>query len=304
MRSKIPYRSVTVLSIVGAILTAGSAAFADPAVPLPSATAEYDGNQVELRPASPVGDSSVGALPDTQWEGTATNFRTVDPAFPCLNGSELEVYRARSSDLSSSTLLTYRLSNMDPDCLPTVPDLTWVSEPGVFLANKAARMARAAEEAGDDDGHAPRVDLYLTDGYGSYAPCIREVLSDGSKKYVCRTINYETKVIPTVSPSILATVAVDYGDASGGGGYSLYTTEKRVYEGCDVRNNEWVCAAHATNISNKSFATRSKWFKNAFGKWADDSSYAVQCTAAIYNQDAQAIAEDCIPTNYLAWAKP
>lgn len=293
-------RSTTALFAVGTLFVSGSV-HADPLVPVPSAIAEWDGYDVALHPASLPGSASLGELPDSQWVGTATNFRTADPAFSCLNGSELEVYTASSNSVASPATLTFQLSDRDPDCLPDVTGLTWLAEPSLFLVHKAARMSKAADD-GDDEGHAPRIDLWLTDGYGSYTPCTREVLSNNSKKYVCRTINYETTKIPTTSPSIITTIAVDYGEASGGGGYSLYTTDKRVYEGCDVRRDRWVCAAYATKISNKSFATSSKWYKNAYDKWADDTSYAVQCTAAIYNQDAQAIAEDCIPVNYLGWA--
>lgn len=300
MRSSTFVRSIATLCFVGGFLVSASAAHGD--VPAPTAIAQWDGDTLQIHPVE-AGGPGVDTAPagDVRWLGTATGFRSADPAFGCLNGRDLQVYSASSA--TAGPVVTLESTDLDASCAPS--RLTWIAEPSIFLAEKAIRTTKAAGEDGDDEGHAPRIDLWLTDGYGTYAPCTREVLPDATKKYVCRKINYVSRTIPTVSPSVLATVAVDRGEASGGGGYTVYTKDdKRVYEGCDVRNHEWHCAAYATSMSNKSFATSDKWYKNAVDNWASSAGAAAECTAALYNQDAQAIAEDCVPSNYLRWVSP
>ena len=116
---------------------------------------------------------------------------------------------------------------------------------------------------------------------------------------MCRRLAYTTTRVAKDSNRIKATTYVSWGEVSGGDGYTLYTSDGmtgRVLEGCELRSDTWICATVVEAMTSKSYATKGRWFSNAFDRWIETVGAAVECTHAMYSQDAQGMAENCFAT--------
>lgn len=227
-------------------------------------------------------------IEDADWLGLATNFVTQDPKYACLRDQQLNVWAVPG--LGGDGLI-FQTDTTQCEVAVWVTNDVW---PVASQANTGIDDAENSESG--DDGTAPQIDIYLRTPYGDF-PCTREVMPNDTHKYVCRRLGYTTNTIHKESDWIKHSTYVDWGEASGGNGYTLYVSDGmvgRVWEGCELRaNKDWVCAATVEAMVSRSYATKGQWYANAFEKWVSGAGAAVQCTYAIYNKDAQGLAENC-----------
>lgn len=266
------------VGVAALVVTTAAHPVAAQAIGFP-ATVHYDHMLVTMTPLPTPVDLSPAV-----WLGYATDFVTADPVYSCAT----KPIAVSAWSVPGIDVPVFQLP-ADTACDPGM----WVFDHAVPLMN---RVNRAADEAGGDDHGAPRIDIYLTDSYGT-VPCTREVLSNNSKKYVCRVFDYTTTTIPKVCSCKINTEFVYAGEESGGDNYAVSVDEgstTRVYEGCvTASSGDWKCAAVDTAIDNSTYLTKGKWYRNAFSKWATQAGTTVVCLGAIFNQDAQNISENC-----------